>query len=96
MHDKIKELLFRSKSAQDKRILSYLLKHYDQLPNFSTAKVADECYCSKTSVTRVIKQLNLNGYREFQSFVKYEHQSQDQLQSSGIDRMDLSDLKKIK
>lgn len=66
----IKELLFETVSNQEQLILVYLEKNIDDLTNQSLAKVADNNFCSTTSVTRLIKKLGYNSYKEMQLSLK--------------------------
>lgn len=63
---KIDELLFEKRSNQEKQILKYLKENIDDLKNQNLATVADNNFCSTTSVTRIVKKLGFNGYKELQ------------------------------
>ncbi len=70
---KIDELLFEKRSQQEKQILKYLKEHLNDLPNQNLAKVADNNFCSTTSVTRIVKKLGFAGYKEFQIALKIKN-----------------------
>ncbi|WOO86545.1 SIS domain-containing protein [Mollicutes bacterium LVI A0039] len=64
--DSITELLFETGSSQEQMLLLYLEKNCMDLPNQSLAKVADNNFCSTTSVTRLIKKLGYSSFKELQ------------------------------
>lgn len=66
LRERITELLFENVSTQEQMILLYLEKHIDDLPNQSLAKIADNNFCSTTSVTRLIKKLGYSSLKELQ------------------------------
>ncbi len=66
LQERIKELLFETLSRQEQLILIYLEANINQLPKMTLAQVADNNFCSPTSVTRLIKKLGYNNFRELQ------------------------------
>lgn len=70
IHEKIKELLFESQSMQEQTILKYLLNNSEELPKQALTTVADNSFCSPTSVTRTVKKLGYNSYKELQAEIK--------------------------
>lgn len=69
--EKISELLFETKSNQERTILIYLRDNIEQVPNLTVAAIADNNFCSPTSVTRTIKKLNYQNFKDFQISTKY-------------------------
>lgn len=72
MKGELEELLFEVKSSQEKLIIEVLLANFDQLPNMKLEKIANLCYCSKTSVRRIIIKLGYKGFLEYQLHVNLE------------------------
>lgn len=68
---RIKELLFETMSTQEQMILLYLETNINDLKNQNLATVADNNYCSTTSVTRLVKKLGYTCYRELQQSLDY-------------------------
>lgn len=68
--EKISELLFETKSNQERDILCYLQNHLSQVPFMTLATIADNNYCSPTSVSRIIKKLDYDNFKEFQITIK--------------------------
>lgn len=73
---KIDELLFERCSKQERDILIYLKQNLTQIPTTSISYVADNNFCSTTSVTRIIKKLGFNNYKELQYAIKVSKQIQ--------------------
>ncbi len=69
--EKINELLFETKSTQEKDILLFLRDNLENIPTITLATVADNNFCSPTSVARSIKKLGYCNYKEFQISIKY-------------------------
>lgn len=66
LKSRITELLFETNSTQEQMILVYLEQNIESLPNFSLTQIADNNFCSTTSVTRLVKKLGYNSYKEMQ------------------------------
>ncbi len=64
--------LIYTATKREREIFLYLKYNYEKIPNLTAREVAQACYCSTTSVNRVCKKLNFNGYRELQTSVKYK------------------------
>lgn len=63
---RITELLFETVSKQEQLILKYLETNIHKLHKLTLAEVADNNYCSTTSVTRLVKKLGYSSFRELQ------------------------------
>ncbi|MFV0247075.1 MAG: MurR/RpiR family transcriptional regulator [Mycoplasmatales bacterium] len=71
MKKELEELKFEVTSSQEKDILEILIDNFDSIPNLSILEISTRCYCSSTSVTRVIKKLGYKGYSDYQSQVSF-------------------------
>lgn len=72
--ERITELLFETVSSGEQMILVYLEEHISDLPSQTLAQVADNNYCSTTSVTRLIKKLGYNSFKEMQLSLSLSNQ----------------------
>lgn len=72
---KITELLFETNSTQEQMILVYFEQHIEQLASYSLTQIADNNFCSTTSVTRLVKKLGYNSFKEMQLAINLTKQS---------------------
>lgn len=63
---RITELLFETTSNQEQMILVYLEQNITKLESYSLTQIADNNFCSTTSVTRLVKKLGYNSFKEMQ------------------------------
>ena len=61
-----------SLTKQEKRVKRFLLKNIFLIPEMTASKVADETYCTTTTVNRLCKKMGFNGYSELKVIAKYE------------------------
>lgn len=71
----IKELFFEVKNQQERLILGFLKDHQHDIYNYSLNDVAELCFCSPTSVTRVIKKLGFQGFLEYKNALRFQEQA---------------------
>ncbi len=71
---KITELLFETVSTQEQMILVYLDQNLDNIGHLSLTQIADNNFCSTTSVTRLIKKLGYNSFKEMQLAINLSEQ----------------------
>lgn len=72
MKDELESLLYKIKSTQEEQIIKILLENYEQLPAMKLDELANLCYCSMTSIRRMLIKLGYEGYREYQLLIKLE------------------------
>lgn len=82
MRSKINEVLFEVRSPQEKQILNFLLLHLEDIQDYTLNDVAVECYCSPTSITRIIKKLGYIGFSEYKSALRYDDKKHKTIQKS--------------
>lgn len=75
LKSKITELLFETVSNQEQMILVYLEQNIQNLDSYSLTQIADNNFCSTTSVTRLVKKLGYNSYKEMQLAITLSQQS---------------------
>lgn len=68
--ENITELLFETHSKQERDILIYLRDNFTDIPKLTLATIADNNYCSPTSVARTIKKIGYDNFKEFQIAIK--------------------------
>lgn len=73
----IDEMLYDKCSAQEEDILKYLKENLADLPKYTLSSIADNTYCSTTSVTRLIKKLGFDNYRELQYAIKMANENNE-------------------
>ncbi len=74
LKSKITELLFETVSSQEQSILVYLEQNLSNISNISLTQIADNNFCSTTSVTRLIKKLGYNSFKEMQLAISLSEQ----------------------
>ncbi len=72
MLEQLERLLFEVKSKQEKLIIKTMIDNFDDLVSLKLDDVANLCFCSTTSVRRVIIKLGYKGYLEYQLYLKLE------------------------
>lgn len=72
MKDELESLLYKVKSTQEEQIIKILLENYEQLPVMKLDELANLCYCSMTSIRRMLIKLGYEGFREYQLLIKLE------------------------
>lgn len=72
MKSELEELLYEVKSSQEKLIIEVLMEYFERLPMMKLEEISSLCYCSKTSVRRIIIKLGYKGFLEYQLHVKLE------------------------
>ncbi|AOG60680.1 hypothetical protein SHELI_v1c07310 [Spiroplasma helicoides] len=75
-HNLIKKLEIISSSNENsvkKLLANFFLSNLDRINNLSIAEVSEKCFCSKSSIVKFAKELNLNGYKELISVLTWEH-----------------------
>lgn len=93
LKEKITELLFETVSTQEQMLLVYLDKNIDNLAELSLTQIADNNFCSTTSVTRLVKKLGYNSFKELQLTLNISEQSKPSLQAKHINPEFISALK---
>lgn len=93
LKSKITELLFESASNQEQMILVYLEDNLNQLDSISLTQVADNNFCSTTSVTRLIKKLGYNSFKEMQLAINLSESSQITQINNSVNKQFVSALK---
>ena len=48
---------------------STILEHIDQIPNLSIGQVADLCFASPATISRLVRKLNFESFNEFKQEV---------------------------
>lgn len=95
--------IYENLSKSEKGVYNYLGSNYDQITKLHSSIVAQECFCSTTTVHRTIKKLG------FESFAEFKYAITDEIKASqinnddtnfildldGIDLSNLSDVAKI-
>lgn len=84
LKEKITELLFETVSTQEQMILVYLEKNINTLANLSLTQIADNNFCSTTSVTRLVKKLGYNSFKELQLTLNLSEQTKTDSQLKNI------------
>lgn len=74
----ITELLFETNSTQEQMLLVYLEQNIDNLANFSLTQIADNNFCSTTSVTRLVKKLGYSSFKELQLAISLSKQATEE------------------
>ncbi len=93
LQERITELLFETVSTQEQMILVYLEQHITDLSNQSLTKIADNNFCSTTSVTRLIKKLGYNSYKELQLSINLTEKLQIEEQANDFNPKFIANLK---
>lgn len=75
LQSKITELLFETVSVQEQMLLVYLEQNIECLTNYSLTQIADNNFCSTTSVTRLVKKLGYNSFKELQLALNLSEQT---------------------
>ncbi|MEI3600060.1 MULTISPECIES: MurR/RpiR family transcriptional regulator [unclassified Oceanobacillus] len=63
-------------NENDLSVLQYVLSNKDKCYNLSINELADICFVSRSSIHRLAKKLDFNGFSEFKTFLKWESQSE--------------------
>ncbi len=95
MKGELEELLLEVKSSQAKLIIEFLINNFEELPNMKLEQIANLCYCSKTSVRRIIIKLGYKGFLEYQLHIKLELNKSDDKQVTGEIVYDHSQLQML-
>lgn len=82
LKSKITELLFETHSTQEQMLLVYFEHNIHNLTNLTLSQIADNNFCSTTSVTRLVKKLGYNSYKEMQLAINLSKQT---VEESDID-----------
>ncbi len=95
MRSELEELLFEVKSSQEKLIIEVLMNNFDQLPNMKLEKIANMCYCSKTSVRRIIIKLGYKGFLEYQLHIKLEQSKNNETEQEDLGIRDSEEIMRM-
>lgn len=90
---KITELLFETVSTQEQMILVYLDQNIEDLGTFSLTQIADNNFCSTTSVTRLVKKLGYSSFKEMQLAINLSEQVKPQEPNKNINSEFIEALK---
>ncbi len=93
LKSKITELLFESGSSQEQMILVYLEENITNLDCISLTQVADNNFCSTTSVTRLVKKLGYNSFKELQLAISLSENSHKPEPNSSLNQNFITALK---
>lgn len=93
LKSKITELLFETVSTQEQMILVYMDQNIESLGNLKLTQVADNNFCSTTSVTRLVKKLGYSSFKEMQLALNISEQVKIPNISTNIDHQFIEELK---
>lgn len=60
-------------TSQERLIISYILKHPDEVPSMTSQSLADATLTSAATITRLCKKLGLSGFSEFREQLTVEY-----------------------
>lgn len=63
---RIDDQLCSHNSKQETMVLNYFREHLPTITGTSATQISDDLYCSSTTISRTVKKLGFNNYREFQ------------------------------
>ncbi len=92
----IDEYLYAKCSSQESDILLYLKHNLEQIPDIAISVVADNTFCSTTSVTRLVKKLGFTNYRELQYAIRLQYNIYGQYTNPIVDNDYTSFVSEIK
>ncbi len=96
MINEIDHQLIYTATKKEREIFLYLKNNYEKIPMLTAHEIAESCFCSTTSVNRVCKKLNYQGFRELQTSVKYKlHHDHHELTNREMKNFDLEKMEKF-
>lgn len=82
------KIIYEELSNTEKVIHKYLAEHYEQIDILHVGIVAQECFCSTTSVHRTVKKLGYNSFVEF----KHAYKNEKKLNKYADDAEDINNI----
>ena len=65
-----------NKDSLEANIAENILKILDKIENYSIDQVANICHVSKSTLSKFVRKLNFECYKEFREFAIYEKEKQ--------------------
>lgn len=57
---------------QELRVCHYISEHINTIGNVTAKEIAEECFCTTTTVNRFCKKYGVSGYSDFSAIIGYE------------------------
>ncbi len=67
---------------QELKVYHYITQHMDTIGKLTAKEIAEECFCTTTTVNRFCKKYGVSGFSDFSAIIDYERKQVD----DGIDK----------
>lgn len=64
--------VYRSLTKAERQILTYIKGEIDEIDRLTVEKIAQNCFCSTTTVNRFCKKVGMTGFSELKESIRYE------------------------
>lgn len=83
---------------QELRVYHYISKHINTIGQITAKEIAEECFCTTTTVNRFCKKYGVSGFSDFSAIIGYElrHVDDEIIQDKKIDNAFLGKIDKSK
>lgn len=62
---------------QELKVYHYITRHIDTIGQITAKEIAEECFCTTTTVNRFCKKYGVAGFSDFSAIINYEKQQVD-------------------
>lgn len=62
---------------QELKVYHYITRHIDSIGQITAKEIAEECFCTTTTVNRFCKKYGVAGFSDFSAIINYEKQQVD-------------------
>ncbi len=80
---------------QELKVYHFITRNIDNIGNITAKEIAEECFCTTTTVNRFCKKYGVSGFSDFSAIINYEKQQVDdgivkdkKIDSDFIDKVD--------
>ncbi len=67
---------------QELKVYHYITQHIDSIGRLTAKEIAEECFCTTTTVNRFCKKYGVSGFSDFSAIIDYERKQID----GGVDK----------
>lgn len=62
---------------QELKVYHYITQHIDSIGQITAKEIAEECFCTTTTVNRFCKKYGVSGFSDFSAIIDYERKQVD-------------------